>query len=185
MKKIIATVVGVLMVGSLGMSAFAQEVNKGQIAKSPQTIFLKIDDDVPAELVKTVRISSEAAQKLALAVQPGTLYEWKLDVEGGVLVYKAKIRADNRKVEAYVDAMTGEAWRENDPERMKQKVKISADEAKKIALAQVKGTIVKFKLDEDDGQYVYEVELRTANWQEVDVEISATTGAVLEVDWDD
>lgn len=49
----------------------------------------------------------------------------------------------------------------------------------------MKGTIVKTKLDEDDGQYIYEIELRTDDWQEMDMEISATTGAVLDVDWDD
>lgn len=103
----------------------------------------------------------------------------------GTLYYKFEIKTTNRKVDVYVDAMTGEAWRENDPERMKQRVKISLEEAKKIALNQVKGTIVKAKLDEDDGQYLYEVEMRTDQWREVEFEISATTGDVLDVDWDD
>jgi len=39
--------------------------------------------------------------------------------------------------------------------------------------------------NENDGQYLYEVEIRTDKWQEVDIEISATTGEVLDVDWDD
>ncbi|CAM3346490.1 hypothetical protein EDM52_14620 [Brevibacillus invocatus] len=104
------------------------------------------------------------------------------ETERGTLYYKFET---NRSVDVYVDAMTGEAWRENDPERMKQRVKISLEEAKKIALNQVKGTIVKAKLDEDDGQYLYEVEMRTDQWREVEFEISATTGDVLDVDWDD
>ncbi|BAH44923.1 hypothetical protein BBR47_39460 [Brevibacillus brevis NBRC 100599] len=64
-----------------------------------------------------------------------------------------------------------------------QPVKISVEQAEKIALAKVNGNII--KLDEDDHHSVYEVEVRSAKGQEVDLEISSTTGAVLDVDWDD
>ncbi|WP_286176991.1 PepSY domain-containing protein [Brevibacillus brevis] len=64
-------------------------------------------------------------------------------------------------------------------------MKISVEQAEKIALAKVNGNIKSIKLDEDDHHYAYEVEVRSAKGQEVDLEISATTGAVLDVDWDD
>jgi len=56
---------------------------------------------------------------------------------------------------------------------------------KKIALAQVNGSIKKIKLDEDEGQYIYEVEVRTDRGQEVELEISATSGDILDMEWDD
>lgn len=189
MKKVLATVMmTALIAGSISLTAIAEDKSDGNKSTQQQMnrpVYLEIDDDIPADVLKTVRISQEEAKKLALGVQPGTIREMELETERGTLYYKIEIKTTNRKVDVYVDAMTGEAWRENDPERMKQKVKISLEEAKKIALNQVKGTIVKAKLDEDDGQYLYEVEMRTDQWREVEFEISATTGDVLDVDWDD
>lgn len=189
MKKGLATVMmTALIAGSISLTAIAEDKSDGN--KSTQQhlnrpAYLEIDDDLPADVLKTVKISLDEAKKLALGVQPGTIWEMELETERGTLYYKIEIKTSMGKADVYVDAMTGEAWRENDPERMKQKVKINIEEAKKIALSQVKGTIVKAKLDEDDGQYMYEVEIRTDQWREVEFEISATTGAVLDVDWDD
>lgn len=188
MKKAVATMMVALL--AVGVSLTANAENAGHLNTSPQIsqnhpVYLEIDDDLRGDILQTVSISQEEAQKLALGVQPGTIREMELEMERGTLYYKIEMKNGYRKIDVYVDAMTGEAWRENDPERMKQKVKISLEEAKKLALNQVQGTITKAKLDEDDGQYLYEVEIRTDKWQEVDIEISATTGEVLDVDWDD
>ena len=66
---------------------------------------------------------------------------------------------------------------------------ITAEQAKTIALnhaglnsSQV--TFVKAKLDWEDGKRVYEVEFYTANYEEYDYEIDASTGAVLHFDYD-
>lgn len=64
-------------------------------------------------------------------------------------------------------------------------MKITVEEAKKIALSKVNGSIKKIKLDEDDGYYIYEVEVRTGNRQEAEMDISATTGEILSMEWDD
>lgn len=186
MKKMLTVFMGVLLVGGLSATALAQNQQNGGVQQKPASpVYLEIDDDVHGDWSKQVRITSENAQKLALGVQPGVLKEWKLDRAGSSLVYKAEIQSNWKEIDVYVDAVTGEAWRENDPERMKQKVTISAEQAKTIALGQVKGSIKKLKLDEDDGQYIYEVEVRTDNGQEAELEISATTGAILDMDWDD
>ena len=186
MKKMVSTLVGVILVGGLSASAFAQyqQVGGGQ-QKTASPVYLEIDDDIHGDWSKQVRITSEKAQKLALGIQPGVIKEWKLDLAGNSLVYKAEIRSNWQEIDVYVDAVTGEAWSEHDPERMKQKVKISAEQAKKIALAQVNGSIKKIKLDEDEGQYIYEVEVRTDRGQEAELEISATSGDILDMEWDD
>ncbi|MGG4449745.1 PepSY domain-containing protein [Brevibacillus sp. HB1.2] len=198
MKKVVMTMVGALIVGSLSVTAFAHSNQYYSVPqKNTSTVYLQIDDDVKHNWAKLVRITPEKALKKVREAQSGVITEWKLDDEDGFLVYKAEIKNNHQEFDVYVDAMTGEVWQtvdhdydddhddDNDDQWNKQQVKISVEQAKKIALAKVSGTIKSIKLDEDDNHYVYEVEVKTAKGQEVDLEISATTGAVLDVDWDD
>ncbi|MCD7768806.1 MAG: PepSY domain-containing protein [Oscillospiraceae bacterium] len=66
---------------------------------------------------------------------------------------------------------------------------VTEDEAKAIALAdagltEAEVTITKLKLDYDNGQQVYDIEFYTANYDEYDYEISVSTGAIVERDYD-
>ena len=63
--------------------------------------------------------------------------------------------------------------------------KISLEKAKKIALAEVKGTVTEAKLDDDDNRLLYEIEILTSNHREAEVKVGATTGEVLKVEIDD
>ncbi|AWX57265.1 hypothetical protein AB432_020390 [Brevibacillus brevis] len=198
MKKVVMTMVGALIVGSLSVTAFAHSNQYYSVPqKNTSTVYLQIDDDVKHNWAKLVRITPEKALKKVRDTQSGIITEWKLDEEDGFLVYKAEIKNKHQEIDVYLDAMTGDVWQtvdhdddddhddDNDDQWNKQQVKISVEQAKKIALAKVSGNIKSIKLDEDDNYYVYEVEVKTAKGQEVDLEISATTGAVLDVDWDD
>ncbi|NRR21102.1 PepSY domain-containing protein [Brevibacillus sp. MS2.2] len=198
MKKVVMTMVGALIVGSLSVTAFAHSNQYYSVPqKNTSTAYLQIDDDVKHNWAKLVRITPEKALKKVRDTQSGIITEWKLDEEDGFLVYKAEIKNKHQEIDVYVDAMTGDVWQtvdhdddddhddDNHDHWNKQQVKISVEQAKKIALAKVSGNIKSIKLDEDDNYYVYEVEVKTAKGQEVDLEISATTGAVLDVDWDD
>ncbi|MGK5507687.1 PepSY domain-containing protein [Brevibacillus formosus] len=198
MKKVVMTIVGALIVGSLGVTAFAHSNQSYSVQqKNTSTVYLQIDDDVKHNWAKLVRITPEKALKKVRDAQSGTITEWKLDEEDGFLVYKAEIKNKQQEIEVYVDAITGDMWQtvdqnddddhddDNDEQWKNQQVIISIEQAKKIALAKVNGNIKSIELDEDDNHYVYEVEVKTAKGQEVDLEISATTGAVLDVDWDD
>ena len=64
---------------------------------------------------------------------------------------------------------------------------ITEARAKEIALAQAPdgASVVKCKLDRDDGRYVYEVEMRLG-YTEYECEINAVTGVIVDwdVDWD-
>lgn len=65
-----------------------------------------------------------------------------------------------------------------------KQVKLTEAQASNIALKQVTGgKVTKIELDHDNGRYVYEVELRTADG-EADVDIDANTGKVLSFDQD-
>ncbi|MED1725759.1 PepSY domain-containing protein [Brevibacillus parabrevis] len=186
MKKIVMLAAGIMLVGSFSVTVLAKtHQHVPQPNQQAVPVFLEVDEDVPADWAKQVRLTSEQAQKIALGVQPGVIKEWKLDRAGTALVYKAEIVQNWKETDVYVDAVTGQAWREHDPARKQQLVKITAEAAQKIALSKVNGSIKKIKLDEDDGQYVYEVEVRTSNRQEAELEISATTGDILSMEWDD
>ena len=65
---------------------------------------------------------------------------------------------------------------------------IGEAKAKQIALAKAPSgaTVVKCKLDRDDGRYVYEIEMRSGN-MEYECDINAVTGVIIDwdADWDD
>lgn len=58
-------------------------------------------------------------------------------------------------------------------------------QAVEIALAEVQGDVQETELDREDGMQVYEIEILTADGVEMEVEINADTGEVLEVDAED
>jgi uncharacterized membrane protein YkoI len=51
----------------------------------------------------------------------------------------------------------------------------------------VTGTPIEVELERDDGQWIYELEIRSANGRLVELEVDAATGAILdfEQDYDD
>lgn len=61
---------------------------------------------------------------------------------------------------------------------------IDVNQASKIALEQVPGTIIAVDLDTDDGVVYWEIEVRSTDGSLYDIEIDATTGRVIEVDRD-
>lgn len=56
------------------------------------------------------------------------------------------------------------------------------EQAKEIALAEVSGVVQETELEREDGKLVYEVEILTADGVEMEVEINADTGEVLEIE---
>ena len=59
------------------------------------------------------------------------------------------------------------------------------EQAIEIALLEVAGEVQDVELEKEDGMMVYEIEILDANGQEVEVEIAADTGAVIEVETED
>lgn len=68
-------------------------------------------------------------------------------------------------------------------ERLKQLARITPEQAGAAALAQVPGTIKQVELENEDGNVVYGVEVKTANG-ESDVKVDAGDGRVLHVERD-
>lgn len=59
---------------------------------------------------------------------------------------------------------------------------LSEAQAIEIALAAVPGTVEETELERDDGQLIYEIEILSADGTEMEVEISAETGEILEIE---
>jgi len=68
-------------------------------------------------------------------------------------------------------------------ERLKSLARITPEQASAAALAQVLGTVKKIELENEDGNVVYGVEIKTANG-ESDVKVDAGDGRVLHVEND-
>jgi uncharacterized membrane protein YkoI len=62
---------------------------------------------------------------------------------------------------------------------------IGTQKAIEIALAEVPGEVAETELERDDSPPVYEIEIVTAEGVEMEIEIDAKTGEVLEVEQDD
>jgi uncharacterized membrane protein YkoI len=68
-------------------------------------------------------------------------------------------------------------------ERLKSLARITPEQAQAAALAQVPGTVKKVELENEDGNVVYGVEIKTAKG-ESDVKVDAGDGRVLHVERD-
>jgi uncharacterized membrane protein YkoI len=74
---------------------------------------------------------------------------------------------------------------ENVSPEERKRVKISAEQARRIALERVSGTIIEEELEKENGRIVYSIEIRDANRKVYDVEVDAQTGAIVNVEEED
>lgn len=143
------------------------------------------------------KIGEQQAKKIALDRMDdnGKISKIHLMTENGIPVYKIHARSNNDPVELTVNGNNGNILfyeqEENDQEDEAQtnetevpQTLISVEEAKKIALSEVPGSIDDVDKEESDGSFVYEVEIET-NEGDVEVVIQAFTGEVLSVTFED
>ena len=106
-------------------------------------------------------------------------------------MYDVEIQQNNRDVDVWIDAYTGKSLgvradrddddddRDNLPGNL-----IGAGKASAIAVKHAKGgTAVEVDLDQDDGRWVYDVEVKTANGSS-DVEVHAISGKVIKAEYE-
>ncbi|MGM7634354.1 PepSY domain-containing protein [Bacillus sp. Hm123] len=135
-----------------------------------------------------VKITHDKAKKIALKSVKGKVTDVDLERKNKQWVYEVEIRTTKGEQEVHVDAQTGKIL-------AKSQVKITRDQAKKIALAKVKGKVTEMELENKNGVWVYEVEVTTAKG-ETDMYINAQKGEISSIrhdndddddrdDWDD
>lgn len=130
-------------------------------------------------------ISFEEAKSIALGKYPGELLKMELDDEE----YEVKVLYNGVKHEIEIHAYSGEVIEvevnDNDDEDDRgtstpQKSRITLEEARRIALGRINGTIVEEERDDDS----YDFDIRY-DGKKYEIEVHALTGAVKEVEVDD
>lgn len=158
-----------------------QEKPKAEKNQSNQTT------NKPSE---NVIISLDDASKIAHEQVPNaTIIEIELDSDDGQRYYEIEMHTDDQEVEIEIDAYTGKVimieYERLEGSRKGNSEIISMDEAKQISLAkEPSAKIVGAKLDRDDGKYYYEIEMETSKY-EIEIEIDALTGKIIDLDYDD
>lgn len=130
----------------------------------------------------------ETCMKAALAKHPGEVVSLEAELEKGKPVYEFDIKgADGVEWEVECDAKTGKVYEEEvdvDPNSadFKNKAKVSMEDAKKTALAAHPGEVVSVEYEMEDGNPVYEFDIKGKDGKEIEVEVDAVTGKIGETE---
>lgn len=138
------------------------------------------------------KISKEEAVKIVEKEYKGDIVDVEFEYDDGKPEYEVKFNEGEERFEVEIDAETGKVLKKerkdhDDDDSANEKTpntKITMEKAAEIALNEVAGDIKEAELDNDDGKWVYELEIQTKDG-EVDIDIDAMTGKILEIDRDD
>ncbi|MCY8510170.1 hypothetical protein FO507_08360 [Bacillus mojavensis] len=166
-RWMIGILAGCLAAGGFSYNALAKENNE------------------PTQSVSgTVGLTEQEAESIAKTVVDGTVDDIDRDIYNGKEAYEVEIEKDGEDYDVYVDIKTKQAL--NDPlKEKKEQVVLTKEEAEQIALKQTAGTVTESKLDEDDGAYIYEIEVQTKRGTEAEFDISAKDGRIIKQELDD
>ncbi|USK35270.1 PepSY domain-containing protein [Bacillus sp. F19] len=123
-------------------------------------------------------ISEAEAKKLAEETYRGNVQALTLQRK----IYSITVLTKTEQIKLEMNADSGKITSEDKSsiEKNTQHVKLTEEQAKKIALAEVNGKIEDIDLDEEDDSVFYEVEIESGQ-QEATIQIDAFTGKVLSV----
>jgi uncharacterized membrane protein YkoI len=132
-------------------------------------------------------LTQEQAISIASQTIAGVVSEVELIETNGQLVYVVEVKADGVETEVNIDAYQGTVLsvvQETELGRQELEVinpQISQDQAIATALAQVPGTFVEVDAENENGVYLYDVEI-IYNGEEYSVDIDMMTGEVLSIE---
>jgi len=153
---------------------------------------LSIGNVVAREALPKTNVSMEECMFAALDAYPGEAVEVELELEDGAPRYDFEIvGADGRTAEVECDAMTGKIveveWEDDDMDvdAFLERATVTPSQARKIALRRVPGKVVDMSLETaSTGEISYEFEVQTPDGTQVDVEVDAISGQIVEVERD-
>ncbi|MCY8533665.1 PepSY domain-containing protein [Bacillus vallismortis] len=167
-KWMVGLLAGCLAAGGFSYNAFAKENN----------------ENTQTAAANPGALTEQEAESIAQTVVDGTVDDIDRDIYNGREVYEVEIEKDGEDYDVYVDINSKQAL--NDPLKEKaEQVSITKKEAEEIALKQTNGTVTESKLDEDDGAYIYDIEIQTKQGIETEFDISAKDGRIVKQDLDD
>ena len=146
------------------------------------------------------KISIEEAETIALKEVKGVVDSVELKQKSDKVFYKVEVEVekDDLEYDVYIEALTGKVTLVNQDDLVGDdddsssvnanntqiNNTISQAQAIKIAEEAVNGKMTEIDKDQDDGLLQYEVELRTDRGK-AEVDVDASTGKVLKVEFDD
>jgi uncharacterized membrane protein YkoI len=142
------------------------------------------------EPMPPTKVSMETCLAAALEKHPGRVKELEFGLDNGEPHYEFEIlTADGRETEVECSAMTGKIveveWEnENmDLDAFLSKAKVTASQAREIALRRVPGRIVHMDMETtSSGRMSYEFEVKSRDGKDMDVEVDAMSGEIIEVE---
>lgn len=142
------------------------------------------------ENMPATKFSMETCLAAALKLHPGKVRELEFGIQDGDPRYEFEIlTADGRETEVECSASTGKIveveWEnENmDIDAFLANAKVSPGEARKTALRKIPGRIVGMDLETTStGVMSYEFEVRTDDGKNMDIEVDAMTGNIIETE---
>ncbi|WP_416722906.1 PepSY domain-containing protein [Bacillus stercoris] len=166
-RWMVGLLAGCLAAGGFSYNAFAKENNGNSQPSS-----------------KAGALTEQQAESIAKTVVDGNVEDIDRELYNGKEVYEVEIEKAGEDYDVYVDIHTKHAL--NDPLKEKaEQVAITKEEAEEIALKRTDGTVTESKLDEEDGAYIYEIEIQTKQGTETEFEISAKDGRMIKTEIDD
>lgn len=131
----------------------------------------------------------EKCMQAALAKHPGTVVSLEAEIEKGRgAIYEFDIvGTDGKEWEVECEAKTGKVFEEEldaDPnsDEFKSKAKVTMEQAKKTALEKFPGEVESIEYELENGNPVYEFDIKQANGKEIEVEVDAVTGKIGETE---
>ncbi|MDQ0860618.1 PepSY domain-containing protein [Bacillus sp. V2I10] len=139
---------------------------------------LQQEKKTDSEKEENPAISEAEAKKIAEEIYRGNVQALTLQRK----IYSITVLTKTEQIKLEMNADTGKITSEDKSsiEKNTQHVKLTEEQAKKIALAEVNGKIEDIDLEEEDDSVFYEVEIESGQ-QEATIQIDAFTGKVLSV----
>ncbi|NBJ71220.1 MULTISPECIES: PepSY domain-containing protein [Clostridia] len=140
----------------------------------------------------TPKLDGDKMKSMVQEQYDGQITEFELETDRNKAVYEVEVINKDTEYDLELDGNSGEVLKENKKEINQTKNEnnekgqidaakeelISMEEAKNIAKKQFDGKVESVELDEDDNQFVYEIELRNGK-KEAEFEIHAKSGKIL------
>jgi uncharacterized membrane protein YkoI len=131
----------------------------------------------------------ETCLKAALAKYPGQVLSLEAEIENSKPIYEFDIKGkDGKEWEVECDAKTGKLTETEEEVDMKDprftsKAKVTFEEAKKTALTAYPGEVIESETSiESDGSISYEFDIKTKDGKEMEVEVDAVSGKIIETE---
>jgi uncharacterized membrane protein YkoI len=143
---------------------------------------------IGAERFPPTKVSLEKCMAAATKEKSGTVVKVEMKMERNVPTYEFDIEsADGKAWDIECDGNTGKIMEieEEVPDaahaKFAGKMKVTLEEARKIALDKYKGEITEIEYEiEPDGAASYEIDVLMADGNERKLEVDATTGKIVE-----